>query len=161
MARRTVIRLGLACLLLAAGAPALAASWGGVTPGETLRRDVEARYGAPTRTQNVTEEGRTSVEWTYAGERAPQGMERMVVSYGLLRGTTFVPDVVRSLTLYPKPGVFRVQAISAGWGRPEGIGTDQQTGRSALRFDAQGLFVILDKTGQWAETMVFAPPQKR
>ena len=161
MARRAVIRLGLACLLLAAGTPALAASWGGVTPGETLRRDVEARHGAPTRTQNVTEEGRTSVEWTYAGERAPQGMERMVVSYGLLRGTTFVPDLVRSLTLYPKPGVFRVQAISAGWGKPEGIGTDQQTGRSALRFDTQGLFVILDKTGQWAETMVFAPPQKR
>jgi hypothetical protein len=161
MVRWAVIGLAVAWLLLAAGAPALAGSWGGVTPGETLRRDVESRYGAPSRTQNVTEEGRTSVEWTYSGERAPQGMERMVVSYGLLRGTTFVPDVVRALTLYPKPGVFRVQAISAGWGKPEGIGTDQQTGRSALRFDAQGLFVILDKTGQWAETMVFAPPQKR
>ena len=161
MARRAVIGLGLACLLLAAGAPALAATWGGVTPGETLRRDVESRYGAPSRTQSVTEEGRSSVEWTYSGERAPRGLERMVVSFGLLRGTTFVPDVVRALTLYPKPGVFRVQVLTSGWGKPDGIGTDEQTGRSALRYDAEGLFVILDKTGQWAETMVFAPPQKR
>jgi hypothetical protein len=161
MGRRAVIGLGLACLLLAAGVPALAASWGGITPGESLRRDVESRYGAPSRTQSVTEEGRTSVEWTYSGERAPQGSERMVVSFGLLRGATFVPDVVRALTLYPKPGVFRVPTLSAGWGKPEGIGTDRQTGRSALRYDAQGLLVILDRTGQWAETMIFAPPQKR
>jgi hypothetical protein len=30
-----------------------------------------------------------------------------------------------------------------------------------MRYDAQGLLVILDKTGQWAETMVFAPQPKR
>jgi hypothetical protein len=158
--RRIRIGVALAGLLLAAAAPALAASWGGITPGETVRRDVEARYGAPSRTQTVTEEGRTSVEWTYAGDRAPGGVERMVVSFGLLRGTAFVPDVVRALTLYPKPGVFRVGALASGWGKPEAIGSDDQTGRSAFRYDSQGLLVILDKTGQWAEVMVFAPARK-
>jgi hypothetical protein len=158
--RRIRIGVALAGLLLAAAAPALAASWGGITPGETVRRDVEARYGAPSRTQTVTEEGRTSVEWTYAGDRAPGGVERMVVSFGLLRGTAFVPDVVRALTLYPKPGVFRVGALSSGWGKPEAIGSEEQTGRSAFRYDSQGLLVILDKTGQWAEVMVFAPARK-
>jgi hypothetical protein len=53
-----------------------------------------------------------------------------------------------------------VQALSEGWGKPDGIGSDTQTGRSALRYDTQGLLVILDKTGQWAETMVFAPVRK-
>jgi hypothetical protein len=161
MERRAWIRVGLACLLLAAGVPALAASWGGITPGETMRQEVEARYGAPSRTQTVTEEGRTSAEWTYVGERAPRGLERMVVGYGLLRGTAFVPDVVRVLTLYPKPGVFRVQVLAQGWGKPEALGSDERTGRSAMRYDTQGLLVILDKTGQWAETMVFAPQPKR
>jgi hypothetical protein len=160
MRRQTWIRVVLAWILLA-GAPALGATWGGITPGETMRRDVEARYGAPSRTQTVTEQGRSSVEWTYVGDRAPRGLERMVVSYGLLRGSNFVPDVVRALTLYPKPGVFRVQQLSAGWGKPEAIGSDERTGRSAMRYDAQGLLVILDKTGKWAETMVFAPAARR
>jgi hypothetical protein len=160
MRPRTWIRVALAWLLLAAG-PALAASWGGISPGETMRRDVEARYGTPSRTETATEEGRTSVEWTYTGDRAPRGLERMVVTYGLLRGSTFVPDVVRALTLYPKPGVFRVQVLSQGWGKPQAIGSDERTGRSAMRYDSQGLLVILDKTGQWAETMIFAPPPKR
>jgi acyl-CoA synthetase (AMP-forming)/AMP-acid ligase II len=155
--RRVWVGMGLACLLLAAGATVWAATWGGITPGETMRRDVEARYGAPSRTQTVTEEGRTGVEWTYSGDRAPNGLERMVVSFGLVRGTAFVPDLVRALTLYPKPGVFRVQSLSVGWGKPEAIGSDAQTGRSAMRYDSQGLLVILDRTGEWAETMVFAP----
>jgi hypothetical protein len=101
------------------------------------------------------------VEWTYVGDRAPRGLERMVVSYGLLRGTTLAPDVVRALILYPKPGVFRVRALSAGWGKPDAVGTDEQTGRPAFRYDSQGLLVLLDKTGQWAETMVFAPVPAR
>jgi hypothetical protein len=160
MGRRIWIGMTLTWILLVGG-PALAANWGGITPGETMRRDVEARYGAPSRTQTVTEEGRNSVEWTYVGDRAPRGLERMVVTYGLLRGSSFVPDVVRALTLYPKPGVFRVQQLSTGWGKPEAIGSDERTGRSAMRYDAQGLLVILDKTGQWAETMVFAPQPNR
>ena len=147
----------LALALSAWALPASAASWGGITPGETLRRDVEARYGKPSRERTVTEEGRTAPEWTYVGDGAPRGMERIVVSFGLLRGNTFVPDLVRSVTLYPRPGVFRVKTVSEGWGKPDAIGTDEQTGRPAFRYDAKGLLVIFDRSGEWAEVMVLAP----
>jgi hypothetical protein len=149
------VALGLA--VLAGAVLAGAASWGGITPGETPRRDVQARYGPPSRERMVTEDGRTAAEWTYAGEQAPRGMERMVVSFGLLRGASFVPDMVRALTLYPRPGVFRLAQITAGWGKPDAIGTDQQTGRPAFRYDAKGLLVIFDRRGEWAELLVFAP----
>ncbi len=156
---RAAAALALLVGLTVAAGPAQAAGWGGITPGETLRRDVEARYGPPSRTRTVTEGDRTAVEWVYAGDRAPRGAERMVVSFGLLTGGRFQPDLVRALTLYPSPGVFRVRALTEGWGKPDAIGTDEQTGRPALRYDRQGLLVILDKTGEWAETMLFAPPQ--
>ena len=134
-----------------------AAAWGGITPGQTKRPDVEARYGKPSRERMVTEEGRTTAEWTYVGDRVPQGVDRMVVSFGLVRGGTFVPDVVRALTLYPKRAVFSVPILVQGWGKPDAIGTDSQSGRPAFRYDAMGLLVLLDKTGAWAEMMVFAP----
>ena len=149
---------GLLCLvMLLAPLLASAASWGGITPGESLRRDVEARYGKPSRERTVTEEARTAPEWTYVGDRAPRGMERMVVSFGLLKGAAFVPDLVRSVALYPKPGIFRVRTVSEGWGKPDAIGTDERTGRPAFRYDAKGLLVIFDRTGEWAEVMVLAP----
>lgn len=147
--------LGLAVLAWAVLAGA--AGWGGITPGETLRRDVQARYGPPSRERTVTDEGRTAAEWTYTGDLAPRGIERMVVSFGLLKGASFAPDVVRALTLYPKPGVFRLPLITEGWGKPDAIGTDAQTGRPAFRYDAKGLLVIFDRRGEWAEMMVFAP----
>lgn len=149
------VALGLA--VLAGAVLAGAAGWGGITPGETLRRDVQARYGPPSRERMVTDDGRTAAEWTYTGERAPRGIDRMVVGFGLLRGASFVPDVVRALTLYPKPGVFRLPLITEGWGKPDAIGTDEQTGRPAFRYDAKGLLVIFDRRGEWAEMIVFAP----
>ena len=68
-----------------------------------------------------------------------------------------MPDVVRSLTLYPKQRVFPLPLITDGWGKPDAIGTEQQTGRPAFRYDAKGLVVIFDLTGEWAEMMVFGP----
>src|SRR5262249_18703701 len=125
--------------------------------GETVRREVEARYGKPSGERTIAEEGRTAVEWTYGGDRAPRGLDRMVVGFGLVRSGLFQPDVVRVLTLYPRPGVFPARTIAEGWGKPDAIGTDEQTGRPAFRYDAKGLLVILDKSGEWAELMVFAP----
>ncbi len=159
MTRRAIAGGGLGLAILAWAVLAGAAGWGGITPGETLRREIEARYGRPSRERTVTEEGRTAAEWTYTGDRAPPGLERMVVSFGLLKGTSLVPDVVRALILYPKPGVFRLPLITEGWGKPDAIGTDEQTGRPAFRYDAKGLLVIFDRRGEWAELMVFAPEQ--
>lgn len=153
--------LSIALVALALAGPADAANWGGITPGETTRQEVEARYGRPSRERTVTEEGRSAAEWTYAGEQAPRGLERMIVSFGLLRPQGFVPDVVRSLTLYPKPRVFSLDVITSGWGVPDAVGTEQATGRSALRYDAKGLLILLDRRGQWAEVLVLAPEPPR
>ena len=152
---RSVVPLVL-LVAVAAADPALAASWGAITPGETTRRQVETQYGPPSRERIVVEEGRTLPEWTYASERTPRGVTRMVVSFGLFREGAFVPDVVRSLTLYPEPRVFSVRTLTNGWGDPVVTGTEEQTGRKVRRY-AGGLLVILDKTGEWAEVMLFAP----
>jgi hypothetical protein len=149
--------LGLATLALASAASA--ATWGGLTPGESTRADVERLFGRPSRERTMVEEGRTVVEWTHAADRAPQGMERMVVSFGFLVGTRFAPDVVRAVALYPKPRLFSLRSITNGWGTPDAIGTEEATGRPSFHYRAQGLLIILDKTGSWAELLLFGPRQ--
>jgi hypothetical protein len=136
-----------------------AESWGGVTPGETTRAEVEGLFGRPSRERTLVEEGRTVTEWTYAGERAPQGSERMVVSFGLLVGGRFAPETVRSMSLYPKPRVFTLRAITNGWGTPDAIGTEEASGRPSFHYRTLGLLVIFDKTGSWAEFLLFGPRQ--
>ena len=142
---------------LATAGPASAETWAGITPGETTRQEVEARHGRPTRERMLVEEGRTVPEWTYLTDRAPRGLDRMVVSFGFLRPEGFTADVVRAVVIYPKPRVFTLEAIGDGWGTPDAIGTDEQTGRPAFRYDARGLLIILDRTGAWAEVLLFAP----
>lgn len=155
-------RLGgaLVLLWLTLAGPAIAAEWGGITPGETTRREVEGRYGRPTRERSVVEEGRTTSEWTYAGERVPRGLDRMVVTFGLLGPQGFAPDVVRSLTLHAKPRIFTVETLTVGWGKPDAIGTDERTGKHAFRYEARGLLVILDRTQEWGEVLIFAPERR-
>jgi hypothetical protein len=153
--------LGLAAILglLAAAGDLGAESWGGLTPGETTQAGVQALYGKPSRERSLVEEGRTVAEWTYAGPQAPRGLERMVVSFGLLAGGRFVPDMVRSVALHPKPHVFSLRAITNGWGRPDAIGTEEASGRSSFHYNTLGLIIILDRTGQWAEFLLFGPRQ--
>jgi hypothetical protein len=150
--------LGVAVLLLIGLAPhARGESWGGITPGETTRQALRASYGPPTRERVLVEEGRTVAEWTYAGQQAPRGIERVVVSFGLVRPGGFDPEVVRAVTLYPKPRIFSTQAITNGWGKPDGVATEEATGRPALQWASRGLLIVLDKGGNWAEMMLFAP----
>ncbi len=160
--RRAAAVLGLALIvgLLAPAGDLGAESWGGLTPGETMRAGVEALYGKPSRERSLVEEGRTVAEWTYAGERAPRGLERMVLSFGLLVDGRFVPDVVRSIALYPKPHVFSLRSITNGWGTPDLVGTEEATGRASFHYQKLGLLIILDRTGAWAEFMLLAPRQR-
>jgi hypothetical protein len=150
---------GLLVLLLASLASA--AGWGGIVPGQTTRREVEARYGRPTRERQVTEGVLVGAEWTYSGDRAPRGLERMVVGLGLVQSTGFAPDVVRSLTIHPKPRVFPLLMITSGWGKPDAIGTDEPSGRQALRWEQKAMLVLLDRSGQYAEVIVFGPEDGR
>jgi hypothetical protein len=153
--------LGLALMVAALGAAGDlgAESWGGLTPGETLRGGVESLYGKPSRERALVEEGRTVMEWTYAGDRAPRGLERMVINYGLTSGATFKPDIVRAIVLYPKPHVFSMRSISSGWGSPDAVGTEEATGRPSFHYQGKGLLIIFDKTGSWAEMLLFGPRQ--
>jgi len=152
--------LGLALAgALLAGGDVGAESWGGITPGETMRAGVESLYGRPSRERSMVDEGRTVAEWTYAEDRAPKGLVRMVVNYGLMSGGRFVPDVVRSVTLYPKAQVFPLRAISSGWGEPDAIGTEESTGRPSFHYRTKGLLIVFDKTGTWAEILLFGPAQ--
>jgi hypothetical protein len=157
--RRVGWALGLALIvtLLAPPGDLGAESWGGITPGETTRAGMESLYGRPSRERSIVDEGRTVVEWTYAEDRAPRGLVRMVVNYGLMSGDRFAPDVVRSLTLYPKPHVFPLRSISTGWGEPDAIGTEEASGRPSFHYRTRGLLVVFDKTGSWAELLLFGP----
>jgi hypothetical protein len=157
--RRT---LGLALMVVALGAAEelRAESWGGLTPGETLRGGVESVYGKPSRERSLVEEGRTVAEWTYAGDRAPRGLERMVINYGLASSAAFNPDVVRAIVLYPKPHIFSLRSISSGWGLPDGVGTEEATGRPSFHYRTRGLLIIFDNSWSWAEVLLFAPPQR-
>jgi hypothetical protein len=146
----------LVALVLLSVVSAEAASWGGITPGTTRRADVERRYGRPTEERQVTEGGLIGAEWTYAGTRAPAGLDRMVIGLGLVGPSGFVPDLVRMLVLYPKPRVFTVGELVTGWGKPDGIGTDERTGRSLLRWEGAGIVAYLDASGEYAEVLIFA-----
>jgi hypothetical protein len=158
-ARRARWRLGLALAIavLATGAGVGAETWGGITPGESTRADVERLFGRPSRERTLVDEGQTVAEWTYAEDRAPRGLVRLVVNYGVLSKGRFVPDVVRSMTLYPKPQIFPLQTISSGWGEPDAIGTEESTGRPSFHYRTRGLLIIFDKTGSWAELLLFGP----
>lgn len=146
----------VAAVVLLAGA-ARAATWGGITPGTTTLAEVRALHGTPSRERTVSEGGRSAPEWTYAGEQAPLGLERMVVSFGLIRDERFLPEVVRAVALYPRPRIFTVAHVTQGWGKPDALGTEEQTRRPAMRYERLGLLVVLDPQGEWAEMLLLAP----
>ena len=66
---------------------------------------------------------------------------------------------LRSVALYAKPKVFPLRVISTGWGPPDAVGTEEATGRPSFHYRTRGLLIILDKTGVWAEFLLFGPRQ--
>ena len=147
-----------AAALLVGALPSLglAAEWGGITPGESAAETVRARYGNPSRESRQTLESYPTIQWVYEGARAPVGMKRMVVDFGLLAPQGYRPTVVRSMMLEPKPGVFRRGIVIDGWGTPDRIGTEQE---QEVFYYASGLVVYFAKGGADAVTMLFTIPQ--
>ena len=86
----------------------------------------------------------------------PAGLVRMTVDFGLLSPSGYKPTVVRLLKLEPKPLIFGRNTVVEGWGLPDGAGSEN--GLDTL-FYKIGLFVVFDKEGVSATSMVFAPPQ--
>jgi hypothetical protein len=141
-------------LVVALAAPAMAGEWGLIVAGATTMEDVRGRYGEPTRATVQKLDGRDSAQWVYEGMQAPVGMTRMTLDFGLLTPGGYRPDVVRSFTLQPKPGVFTRTTIINGWGVPR-----TPPGGGQMFFYDEGLLVAFDKEGWMVESMTFTPPQ--
>lgn len=157
MARLLALLPALVLAFLVAAPMATAAEWGGIDPGVTTLAAVRQLWGPPSRETRKKIEAYDTLEWAYETDKAPPGMKRMTVEFGLLAAGGFKPDVVRVLTLEPKPGIFLRATVVVGWGVPERSGT--QDGRDVFLYDT-GLIVSFEKDAQDAVTMLFTLPQK-
>jgi hypothetical protein len=152
-------RFSIACSLVATLAfttPAPAAEWNAITPGTSTLQVVRAQLGEPSTKQTLKVEGYDTVQWVYEGARAPRGLRRVLVDFGLLTPGGYRAEVVRVLTLEPAPGMFTQRTIEVGWGPPNRIG---KQGDTPVMFYEAGLLVLLDGEGRVAQRMIFTPPQ--
>lgn len=157
MIRRRAIALGFVATALALGAGVVGAEqWGGIEPGVSTMANVRTLRGEPTRKGTQKVEGYDTAEWVYDGARAPGGIARMTVDFGLMTPAGYKADLVRTFKLEPKPGAFDRDSVTAGWGPPDGVGKD---GEFEFSFYKEGLFVYFDKDGFRVTSMVFTPPQ--
>src|SRR5215471_1348929 len=150
-----VLALMLA-LAMAAPVTTLAASWGGIEPGETTLEQVRERYGAPSKETKQKTEGYDTTTWVYEGAKAPVGMNRMIIDLGMLKPEGFKPDIVRVFVLEPHPTIFPMQAIVDGWGLPNAAG--DQNGFPTMLYES-GLIVMFEKQGQFSTGMTSTVPQ--
>lgn len=154
---RLPVALALASLtLLAPAVPARGAEWGTIVPGASTTDSTRALYGQPTKTQAQKVEGYDTTQWVYEGAKAPAGILRLTVDFGLLTAAGYQKDVVRSFRLDPKPGVFNRTLVLDGWGTPAKVGRD---GEFEIFVYEQGLLVYFDTQGWLVQTMIFTPPQ--
>jgi hypothetical protein len=133
-----------------------AEEWGGITPGVSTLESVAARYGNPSRETRQKLEGYDTVQWVYEGGKAPPGMTRMTVDFGLLTPKGYEPKPVRSFLLEPRPGVFARQHVLEGWGLPNRAGV--QNDRTVFVYQS-GLVVFFDQEEVSAVSMLFTIPQ--
>jgi hypothetical protein len=150
-----MIALAFAMVLVIV-APVLGAEWGQIRPGVTQQTAVRGRYGAPTRETSQKIEGYDAAQWVYEGPRAPSGMLRMTVDFGLLTPTGYQKDIVRTFKLEPKPEIFNKRLILDGWGSPTRAGRE---GELEFFLYQDGLLVYFDNEGERAITLIFTMPQ--
>ncbi len=154
--RRRVAAVTTALVLLLGAGLARAADWGGITPAETTLEAVRARYGEPSKAEKKKAESRDVTVWTYDGSRAPRGLVRMMVEFGVRQSGRYQPDVVRTFRIEPRPGVFERRHVVLAWGKPDRGGT--QDGVPVLIYKA-GLTVYFDKDLINAVSMWFTVPE--
>ena len=143
-------------LLVVLASPAAAAEWREIKPAETMMTEIRARFGAPTTAKPQKIEGYDTMQWVYEGPRAPVGMNKFTIDFGLKTATTYNKDVVRTFTLEPKHDVFNRRIVLYGWGPPDRLG---KQGDIEFFLYRDGLLVYFDKTGEQAVTMTFTTPQ--
>jgi hypothetical protein len=156
MRRRTLAAVLLAALSVAPAA--FAAEWGLIQPGVSTTQTVRERYGAPSRTERKKVEKYDTETWIYEGDRAPTGLMRLTVDFGLLRDTRYLPEVVRVFQLEPHGATFNRGIIGNGWGFPDGSG---KQGAEEFFVYKDGLLVYFNPDGWTVRLMVFTIPQPR
>jgi len=156
------MRAGLAALLvvvmLAVALPAAAAEWGDIRPGITTSAQVRALYGAPTKSSKEKVDKYDTETWVYDEPKAPAGLKRLTVEYGLVVAEKYQPDVVRAFRIEPQPGGFTRRIVILGWGNPDRSGRD---GDTDVFVYYEGMIVYFDETGQDAKLILFTVPQPR
>jgi hypothetical protein len=152
---RLVVAL-VAAALAVSGGPAVAEQWGGIEPGHSTMAVVKSLRGTPTRTTKQKVDSYDTEEWIYEDAKAPGGIRRMSVEFGLMTPAGYRPDLVRAFKLEPRPGAFNKEWIIQGWGPPAGVGKD---GETDFFFYKEGLFVYFAADGHAVATMTFTPPQ--
>jgi hypothetical protein len=156
MRRRRALLVAL--LLVAPTTPVRAAEWGLIRPGVSTTEVMRARYGAPTRVDRQKVDNYDTENWIYEGDRAPVGVERLTVEFGLVQQEKYRADVVRAFRLEPKPGTFNRGVVTNGWGFPDRMGRD---GEQDIFLYREGLLVYFDEAGWNAKLMIFTLPQPR
>jgi hypothetical protein len=147
----------LAALLLAPAA--FAAEWGLIQPGVSTTQTVRERYGAPTRTERKKVENKYDTEtWIFEGDKAPRGIVRLTVDFGLLADNKYRADVVRAFQLEPLGATFNRGIVGNGWGLPDGAG---KQGEEEYFVYKDGLLVYFNPDGWTVRLMVFTVPQPR
>jgi hypothetical protein len=152
-ARALLVALAVAGLLVA---PAAAEEWGGIEPGTTTIDQVRARYGAPSKETRAKEQGYDTMQWVFEDARAPAGVQRLTVDFGLLSPQGYKQTVVRAFRLEPRPKIFGKNTVAQAWGPPDAISS--QDGQETF-FYKSGLVVIFTKDGTDTVLMTFTPPQ--
>lgn len=153
---RALLAAIAAATLFAGPAGAFAEEWGGIEPGITTIEQVRARYGAPSKETRAKVEGYDSIQWVFEDARAPGGVQRLTVDYGLLTPQGFKQTVVRVFRLEPKPKIFGRNTVTLAWGLPDATATQNE--RETF-FYKSGLIVIFTKDGSDTELLTFTPPQ--
>ena len=133
-----------------------AAEWGQIYPGETTQAAVRARYGEPAKQSTQKVEGYDSDQWVYEGARAPAGIAKMIIDFGILKPSGYQKDIVRTFRLEPKPDIFSRKLVLDGWGLPGRIGKE---GPLEFFLYREGLLVYFDANGERVIAMIFTPPQ--
>jgi hypothetical protein len=154
--RRLVGSAALAGLLLAGSGSARAEEWGGIEPGVTTTDQVRARYGAPSKETRAKAEGYDTITWVYEDAKAPGGIQRMTVDYGLLTKQGFKQTVVRVLRLEPRPKIFGRNTVIQAWGVPDGMSKQNEMD---VFFYRSGVLVNFDKEGDEATLITLTLPQ--
>ena len=156
------MRAGLAAIvavvLLAGALPATGAEWGNIRPGISTNANVRELYGEPTKTSKEKVDNFDTETWIYDEPKAPAGLKRLTVEYGLMISEKYQPNVVRAFRVEPQPGGFTRRIVILGWGPPDRAGRD---GDTDVFVYFEGLIVYFDDTGQDAKLILFTVPQPR